>query len=80
MVKHCYLLQFTKSFSVFSSPPFAGCIMVNFIVRRPQLFAGSIVKCVPHISAEIMLAIKVLGTGIIHLNKYMFVHMQHTGQ
>jgi len=54
--------------------------MVNFILRRPQLFAWSIVKCVPHISAEIMLAIKALGTSIIHLNKYLFVHMQHTGQ
>jgi uncharacterized membrane protein len=30
--------------------------------------------CIPHISAEIMLAIKALGTGIIHLNKYLFVH------
>jgi hypothetical protein len=80
VVKHCYLLQFTKSSSVFSSPPFAGCIVVNFILRRPQLFAGLIVKCVPHISAEIMLGIKALGTGIIHLNKYLFVHMQHTVQ
>jgi len=32
------------------------------------------VRCIPHISTEIILAIKVLETGIIHLNKYFVVH------
>jgi len=53
----CYLLQFTK-FQCFSSPPFAGYIMANFILRSPHLFAGSIVRCIVYISVEIMLAIK----------------------
>lgn len=48
--------------------------MVNFILRRSERFAVSIVRCIPHISTEIMLAIKALETGIIHLNKYLVVH------
>ena len=51
--------------------------MMIFISLCPHLSAGSIVRCIPHSSAEIILAIKALGTGIIHLNLLVRTYAAH---